>query len=191
MDVVIEISMELKMKYSSLLTFVGSHDPYGTEDGQFGPVLSLLNERQYDEVNLIWTDTRFFEKSKMIEEAMRDLGSKSKFHFHPFELESVIDYEEIFSKLRTLTTDIKSSPNGVNADYSILLDPGTPQMQTSWLLLVKAGIFNAKITAGCTCNDLTGGRYMVREVDLESKISAGSKTPHCQRTSCVISIRTC
>ena len=163
------LNTELKMKHSALLTFTGNHDPFGDDEGTLGPVLSLLNERVYDRVYLIWTGSEYLEKAKMIEAEMQAVEYGAKFYFLPFELESVIDYEEIFIKLKELVNSITSKPESSDADYSVLLDPGTPQMQTIWLLLVKAGILKAELLQGVPAR-FTGGRYMVRSVDLESKI---------------------
>lgn len=160
---------ELKMKYQALLSFVGNHDPYNGEDRSHGPVLSLLNERQFERVYLIWTGADYFEKARMIEAEMQSSNPETRFFFLPFELESVINYEEIFVKLKKLTEEITDRAEASGAEFSVLLDPGTPQMQTVWLLLVKAGILNAKLLQGVPAR-FTGGRYMVREVDIDSRV---------------------
>ena len=63
MDICIE-NLELKMKHSVLFSFVGNHDPFGDEEGTPGPVLSLLNELEYQQIFLIWTGPEYLEKSQ-------------------------------------------------------------------------------------------------------------------------------
>ena len=50
---------------------------------------------------------------------------------------------------------------------SILLDPGTPQMQTCWFLLAKSGYIEASLLQGIPAR-FAGGAYKVREVQLDS-----------------------
>ena len=131
-----------------LLSFVGNHDPLGDQEGNFGPVLSLLQERRFDHVFLFWTDSRFLTIAKEVEVRARDFLDTTRFHFIPIELESVIDYVELFQKMEGAVEGIKTVSLPPGASWSILLDPGTPQMQTCWFLLVKAGIIPALLLRG-------------------------------------------
>ena len=48
------------------------------------------------------------------------------------ELDSPIDYVEILSKLKTRVDQVKKDLSEKRCNFSVLLDPGTPQMQTAW-----------------------------------------------------------
>lgn len=151
-----------------LFSFVGSHDPFSDDEGTLGPVLSLLEAKAFDEVNLVWTGTRYYEIAKMVEKECNERFPGPKFLFHPMELEHVIDYEEIYAKMIILGDRAKERHNE-GAEFSILLDPGTPQMQTCWFLLARSGRFPATLLQGIPPR-FTGGVYRVREVEATSEI---------------------
>jgi DNA-binding NtrC family response regulator len=148
-----------------LLSFVGNRDPYveGSED--FGPVLSLLQARAFDRVILFCTGPDYLERARMVEELCRGFGCAASFRPVGLELESPIDYAEILRKLGRLLEELGAELRG--ARLSVLLDPGTPQMQTAWFLLAKAGVLEARLLQGIPPR-FAAGAYKVREVDLES-----------------------
>ena len=90
----------LMTKTKILFSFVGNNDPYrrGTED--FGPVLSLLNARRFDRVNLIYTGPDYLEIAKTVEHIAKAEELAASFHFLALELSSPIDYVEIYGKLK-------------------------------------------------------------------------------------------
>jgi DNA-binding NtrC family response regulator len=145
-----------------LLSFVGNRDPYYGEEP--GPVLSLLSERSYNRVFLFCTGPEYYERAKTLEEIMK--GEGVSFNFARLDLDSVIDYEEIYGKLKKSLSTILARYNHQKPDISILLDPGTPQMQTSWFLLVRSGSLDARLLQGIPPR-FAGGIYKVREIDLD------------------------
>ena len=82
------------------------------------------------------------------------------------ELESPVDYQEIFVKLKASVDRIVESISHEKPEISILLDPGTPQMQTVWFILMKGGYLNARLLQGVPPK-FAGGAYMVREIILD------------------------
>jgi two-component system response regulator AtoC len=50
------------------------------------------------------------------------------------------DYEQLFTALSTLSKRLPA-----DAEYDVLLSSGTPQAQTTWVVLVKAGLLRARM----------------------------------------------
>ncbi len=158
------------MNDGTLLTFVGNRDPYaGDSTDEPGPVLSLLGEKLFGRVFIFCTGPDYFERAKTVEAAVLAVHPETRFNFVSLELKSVIDYEEIYRKLQDAIDKIRSFLPAEQKKLSILLDPGTPQMQTSWFLLAKAGILRAELLQGVPPR-FAGGAYKVKTVNLESSV---------------------
>ena len=155
----------LMTKTKILFSFVGNNDPYrkGTED--FGPVLSLLNARRFDRVILIYTGPDYLEIAKTVEHIAQAEELTGSFHFLALELFSPIDYVEIYGKLKPMVQHLITSYAHENAQYSVLLDPGTPQMQTVWFLLAQSGAIDTELLQGIPPH-ITGGAYKVKDVKI-------------------------
>ncbi len=149
---------------SILLSFVGNRDPYVEDSDLYGPVLSLLEARQFGRVMLFCTGPSFVERAREVQEvAARDLEF-NRFGFVDIDLESPIDYEEIYRRLAEQVATIQEREKHRKVDYSVLLDPGTPQMQTAWFLLVRSGVLDARLLQGIPPR-FAAGSYRVKEVD--------------------------
>lgn len=167
----------------TLLTFVGNRDPY-TEPAskELGPILSLLEARPFQNVLLFCTGAVYLERAKTVEGIGKDLYPGVEFAFHTLELASVVDYEEIYEKLKdaldrlgllrerdgkndptSRSSHQRTRPNTFQSDICILLDPGTPQIQTCWFLLVRSGMLPAILLQGVPPK-FAGGSYKVREI---------------------------
>ena len=86
---------------SILLSFVGNRDPYPETDGEeYGPLLSLLQARRFDQVYLFCTGSRYLERARMVAEAAAGVQENCRFQFSTMELDSPIDFVEILSKLK-------------------------------------------------------------------------------------------
>jgi DNA-binding NtrC family response regulator len=161
--------------YRVLFSFVGNRDPYvergagfgGAElDGQeLGPVLSLLNARSFERVVLFCNGSDYVERARSVQEIVRDIGPGVKFNFVDIELASPIDYQEIFGELKGAIDQFMPSIEHLPYKLSVLLDPGTPPMQTCWFLLVTSGYLPAELLQGVPAR-YAGGSYKVRTVEL-------------------------
>jgi len=170
-----------------LFSFVGNHDPLqipGADDDP-GPVLSLLRDRPFDHVVLFITRGEYAERADVIRRVTHDTlpehpdaGStppaaspavsnrRATFSFVDIELQSVVDYEEIYRNLtEAIPRVLETLPYHTTRNY-VLLDPGTPQMQTVWFLLVRSGGFPATLLQGIPPR-FGGGHYRCREVRLD------------------------
>ncbi len=152
-----------------LFSFTGNHDPYAGSDDEYGPVLSLLQERKFDRVYLFCTGSDYMERARTVEKIGREELGCADFRFIDLVLESVVDYEEIFRRLSSTIDQIMEQLDGAQPAISVLLDPGTPQMQTCWFLLAKSGSLPARLLQGIPAR-FAGGAYKSREVRLDSPV---------------------
>ncbi len=152
-----------------LFSFTGNRDPFGDTGTEYGPVLSLLQERKFQKVYLFCTGPEYFERAKTVEKTASEDLDGGGFNFIDLSIESVIDYDEIFKALRSTVEQILGQIGHLKPEISVLLDPGTPQMQTCWFLLVKSGCLNAALLQGIPAR-FAGGAYKVREVRLDSAV---------------------
>ncbi len=152
-----------------LFTFVGNRDPFVEGGEEYGPVLAHLASAPYGRVYLSYTGPEYLERARSVEEIAKGETENRNFKFIDLALDSPVDYEEIYGKLRRAVKKIGESSDVACAERTVLLDPGTPQMQTSWFLLVKSGEFTARMVQGVPPR-FAGGAYKVRTVDLNSSI---------------------
>lgn len=166
----------------TLLSFVGNRDPHrtdpaGADEPEPGPVLSLLGARALSTVILFCTGTAYIERARTVEELARGEGYPARFRFVTIDLDSPIDYEEIFAKLTGSLTRVEQTFAHTPHHLSILLDPGTPPMQTAWFLLVASGRLEATLLQGVPPK-FAAGAYKVKEVDLSRNLFPGIRRVH-------------
>lgn len=160
---------ECMAEMSVLLSFVGNRDPYPETDEEYGPLLSLLQARRYDQAYLFCTGSQYLERARMVAETAESLQDSCRFRFTTMELDSPIDYVEILSKLKARVDQVQQELRAKSCRYFVLLDPGTPQMQTAWFLLAKSGELQATLLQGIPPR-FAGGAYKIKEVDLASEV---------------------
>jgi len=171
----------MAQKQDVLFSFVGNRDPYVENSDEYGPVLSLLEACSFSRVFLFCTGPEYFERARSVENIVQKNNESCKFSFISLELESVIDYEEIFTRLKETVTTVIESIKNLDPEVSVLLDPGTPQMQTVWFLLAKSGFLHARLLQGIPPR-FAQGIYKVKEVDLESSVLPSISIPVEQKT---------
>jgi hypothetical protein len=166
-----------------LLSFVGNRDPYVENTEELGPVLSLLQARPFARVFLFCTGPDYLERARMVEQAASGFRDQaSRFTAVALELDSPVDYAEIFVKLRRSVEELVAGLEGGPRNLSVLLDPGTPQMQTAWFLLVRSGLLAARLLQGVPPR-FAGGTYKVREVDLSAGVLPEVRPPEARSSA--------
>jgi hypothetical protein len=141
-----------------LLTWVGSRDPvwgHGPRsDVQPGPILSLFNHRLFDKVYLFFTPgpptdgMTFTERANQLFKVCKTRWPTVDVQRRPIDLVTATDYEEIFRVMHaTCRAILKQDAVSLGTDltYHVYLSPGTPQMQTVWVLLVQSGLLPARM----------------------------------------------
>ena len=152
-----------------LFTFTGFHDPYfkGLIDQveQQGPILSLLNVRQFNHVFLF--DTPNTEKiSKEVESAINSLHKECEVHIKKLSLSDPTCYDEILKGLRTFIPGIIETY--ADAQFFVSVASGTPQMHASWVLLTASAEFPARILHVRPPKYITKERPLVSELNFSS-----------------------
>ncbi len=148
-----------------LLSFVGNHEPTEAPTGDPGPVLSLLEARRFDHVVLFISGPGYAERARVVQYEQQRRDSSTKFSFVDIDLQSVIDYEEIYHSISGAIAGLEETLGLTRARLFVLLDPGTPQMQTIWFLLAHAGAIDVTLLQGIP-RRFGGGEYRYREVRL-------------------------
>lgn len=156
------------MERDLLLSFVGNHDPVQKPKGDPGPVLSLLQARRFDNVVLLISGPDHAERAQVIRAVTGEHDPSIKFTFVDIRIESVIDYEELYDAMSATLARLEESIGLSEFNLHVLLDPGTPQMQTIWFLLVHAKVLGARLLQGIPAR-FGGGVYRYREVHVDPK----------------------
>ena len=158
-----------------LLTWVGSHDPTGwnprTKSTELGPILSLLEQREFDAVYLfinLFSDYDDFRKraTDVLLVCRRD-RPRMRVSQKPLDIISVTDHRELYRAMNDTCQEILREEGTEGKRYHVLLSPGTPQMATVWVLLVQSGLLPAKMLITTPPDLLPRGETIRwKEVDL-------------------------
>lgn len=153
-----------------LLTFTGYHDPFAKSeldgDMRAGPVLTVVAEGQFDRVYLFTTPNM---------EGIANGTLNAIVEKHPdiavnqveILLKDPTNYLGILKLVRSAFKKIhKKYPD---ADYSISVSSGTPQMHSCWLLLAASGEIPASILQSTPPEFVPEGKSQVRAVDLHKQ----------------------
>ncbi len=160
-----------------LLCFVGNRDPFVPgQPEEPGPILSLMQKRGFTDVFLVCTGSEYLRLGKEVEAAWHDSGGHTSFRFLNLELNSPIDFSEIYEGLRQQLETLRRQFGNRPYKLSVLLDPGTPQMQTVWFMLVWSGQLEAELLQGIP-RRFGDGEYRVRTVDLSDSAFPGFPRP--------------
>jgi len=136
-----------------LLTWVGSRDPAWnnsrTGQRELGPILSLLKSRPFDVVYLLFNldvePEDFAKRALDILQYCNRYWPAMKVVHKPIDLRVVTDYREIYHVVNDTCQRIMREEGQDDRNYYVYLSPGTPQMQTIWVLLVQAGLLPARM----------------------------------------------
>jgi DNA-binding NtrC family response regulator len=124
-----------------------------------------MNHRRFSQVFLLCNSGNMFERAVQIREECDNDPDLPKVNLVHVEISDIIDHSGIYRSLLKSTSSLVSKFGHQNAHWSVLLDPGTPQMQTAWILLVKSGVFDATLIQGIPPK-FNNGIYTCRDVDL-------------------------
>jgi DNA-binding NtrC family response regulator len=159
----------------NLVCFVGQRDPrpsYGVTgpvgEPVDGPVLALINHHRFDQVYLLCNSDDTFERATQIRFECDDDPELPKVNILSVDIRDIIDHSGIYRSLLGATTLLRERYEHRSPRWSVLLDPGTPQMQTAWILLVRSGAFDATLLQGIPPR-FNNGVYTCREVNLSDE----------------------
>jgi hypothetical protein len=91
-----------------------------------------MNHRRFSQVFLLCNSGNMFERAVQIREECDNDPDLPKVNLVHVEISDIIDHSGIYRSLLKSTSSLVSKFGHQNAHWSVLLDPGTPQMQTAW-----------------------------------------------------------
>jgi len=153
-----------------LLTFTGFHDPYAKglvgRDEQPGPILSLIQAKQFDRVILFSTPNTTDVTGATVA-AIEAMRLKIAVEVREVPLGDPTDYFAILRGLRGhIRYIVQRHRDGV---FSVAVASGTPQMHACWVLLAASGEIPARILHVRPPRFVTKDRPLVSEIDLAAE----------------------
>lgn len=157
-----------------LLTWVGSHDPVAvnprTKQREAGPILTLLRARPFDTVyvllNIDSKQDDFKERATGVLRHAQQLFPHVSVIQKPLDIVNPTDYTELYRVVSDFCQKLLKQEGTEGNQFSVFLSPGTPQMQTVWVLLVQSGQLPAKMLMSTWADLVPAGMSTVRDVNL-------------------------
>lgn len=161
----------------ALLTFTGFHDPYSETSiagaVEPGPVLTVVSERRFDHVFLFSTPalTAITEQTKA--ELLRQ-NAHLQVDIREVPLADPTNYLGLLKQLRSHFKLI--CKEHAEAEFSICVSSGTPQMHATWLMLAASGEIPATVLQTRPRKFTREGQDRVSEIDFRNP-----QFPSCRR----------
>lgn len=158
-----------KNKKSVLISFIGTNDAGKLNYKNDGAVLTVLKNRKFDEVNLLWTsyyrpEVNYDYISRYVKGEIEKRKYSGKVRRQYFELDDVVDHNEIYPKLLAYLRK-NFNPESVNVTAAIA--SGTPAMQACWILIAESGEFPLELVRS---NEPETGKPPVTPVKLGANL---------------------
>jgi DNA-binding NtrC family response regulator len=148
-----------------LLSFVGSHDPYGGGEPTtgYGPLLTLLTHESFAVVHLFYNTQEYLRRASGVYEALQRRAPATRVAYVEIPVSDPTDYEALYGLMQHRCLEILAE-HGDKADYCVATSSGTPQMHTCWLLLVLGGVFPARLMQVTPPHKQRQGEAPVKEI---------------------------
>ena len=161
--------MQLKREKKNriLISFVGTNDSGQMTGKSDGAILTIFRSRKYDEVRLIWNESKSKEIhlhkiAKYVRKEILSRGYCNNVNLHKIDLDSVTDHNEIYPKLLEICRKLNPSPD---KHFTAAISSGTPSMQVCWILMAESGDFPLELIRS---NEPKYGRPFVSPVKLDT-----------------------
>jgi len=126
-----------------LISFVGNHDPYAGGKETHGPILSILKQRNFDKLYLLFNNDRYWNALTQTQEYCNQHYPKMKVEYRQAESLSPIDYNLVYPAMYQVVQRIKK--DNPEAKFTISVTSGTPTMHACWLFIVQGKVIDAKL----------------------------------------------
>lgn len=148
-----------------LISFVGTNDEGKRKEKPDGAILTVLKERRFDEIHLLWNTTEhgeidFYEIARYVKSEIQKRKLCSIIKLHIFECENVTDHNEIYPKLLELCKSLKKNEH---QKFTAAIASGTPTMQVCWILMAESGDFPMELVRS---NEPKFGKPLVTQVEI-------------------------
>ncbi|HOA29700.1 MAG TPA: sigma-54 dependent transcriptional regulator [Candidatus Cloacimonadota bacterium] len=127
-----------------LLSFIGNNDCLLSQ-GKEGSILSILKERSFDYLYLLYNDVRYLPHAAEIREHCKKLYPRLTIGYQEADAFNPIDYNVVYPAMVAAVKEIEKELNIKEIEYTISLTSGTPTMHSCWILMVMGGIIQAKL----------------------------------------------
>ena len=159
----------MKKKIKILISFVGTNDAGKLNNKTDGAILTLLKQKKFNEVHLLWTSSQkkgisYDEISQYLEKEIRKRKYSKIVKRHYLNIYNVTNHNEIYPKLiGFMKRNFGSSQYNITAAIA----SGTPSMQACWLLMAESGDFKMSLIRS---NEPQYGKPLIQEVKLSSML---------------------
>jgi len=126
-----------------LLSFIGNHDPFADGKETPGPILSILKQRKFDKLYLLFNSDRYWDTLIKTQEYCNRHYPQIKVEYRQAKSLSPIDYNLVYPAMYQVVQKIKK--DNPKAIFTISVTSGTPTMHACWLFLVQGGVIKAKL----------------------------------------------
>ncbi len=127
-----------------LITFIGNNDCL-LREGKEGAIISILKQRPYDLLYILYNDTRYLQYASDILLYCRKKFPNLTVRYQEAESLNPIDYNVVYPSMVSAIKSILKEEDTKDAEYTISLTSGTPTMHSCWILIVMGGIIDAKL----------------------------------------------
>jgi transcriptional regulator with PAS, ATPase and Fis domain len=141
----------------TLLTFIGSNDAGKLLDKEDGAILTVINERKFDDFYLLYNASGVAENNgKKV--AYKDVASYIKqeivsnnntkaanIHIKEADIGNIIDHVSVYQYLVQFLNNEFTESDRKKMDFTAAISSGTPAMQTAWILIAETGSFPLKL----------------------------------------------
>ena len=124
-----------------LISFIGNNDCY--PDEKAGAILSILQQRQFDKVYLLYNHARYFKPGSEILRYCQKYFPKLTIYLQEAIAHNPVDYNTVYPAMYEAVKEILKDND--EAQYTISLTSGTPTMHACWVLLRQGGVIDAKL----------------------------------------------
>jgi len=160
----------------TLLAFVDTKDPFMPSEvvGEelAGPILSLMGAREFNFLFLLYTPYTRAKALATRDEVTRRYAS-CLVMMHELPVSDPNDYSSLMGRLARQVREIMRLSH--DADSSVCVSSGTPEMRAAWFLLAAVGALPAKLLQVDSPADMFFGAPDVKEVRLDSSDWASLK----------------
>ena len=126
-----------------LISFVGNHDPYANKEKELGPILSILKEKKFDKLFLLFNNDKYWDFLIETQSYCNQTYPEMKVEYRLVEVLNPIDHNLIYLAMyKVITKIVKDNPK---VKFTISITSGTPTMHACWILLQQGGVIKADL----------------------------------------------
>ena len=119
-----------------LISFIGNNDCL-LREGKEGAIISILKERNFDILYLLYNDNRYLQYASDILIYCKKHFPNLTVRYLEAEAFNPIDYNIVYPSMVAAVNNILNEEGTKDVEYTISLTSGTPTMHSCWILIVN------------------------------------------------------